>query len=117
MAFRSDLDALILGVLHRERMHGYEISRRINDGALGAVQVKEGQLYPILHRLENEGAIEAEVAAAGRQARAESLPSYRAREAGTGSETRRLEIVREGCLFVDECTAGGVSCLTLLRGK
>ena len=60
MAFRSDLDALILGVLNRGRMHGYEISRRINDGALGAVQVKEGQLYPILHRLENEGAIEAE---------------------------------------------------------
>ena len=59
MAFRSDLDALILGVLSREEMHGYEITRRINDGADGAVQVKEGQLYPILHRLENEGRIEA----------------------------------------------------------
>lgn len=59
MAFRSDLDALILGVLVQGRMHGYEISRRINEGAGGAVQVKESQLYPLLHRLENDGFIEA----------------------------------------------------------
>ncbi len=60
MAFRGDLDALILGVLGTGRMHGYEISKRINEGAEDSIRVKEAQLYPILHRLENDGKIEAE---------------------------------------------------------
>ena len=60
MAFRGDLDALVLGVLGTGRMHGYEISKRINEGAEDSIRVKEAQLYPILHRLENDGKIEAE---------------------------------------------------------
>ena len=60
MAFRGDLDALILGVLSVGQMHGYEITQRINAaGEGGAVVVREGQLYPLLHRLENDGKIEA----------------------------------------------------------
>jgi PadR family transcriptional regulator PadR len=60
MAFRSDLDALVLGVLQTGTLHGYEIAKRINGQGDTALRVKEGQLYPILHRLENEGLIEAE---------------------------------------------------------
>ena len=60
MAFRSDLDALILGVLQSGRLHGYEITKRINLQGETVLRVKEGQLYPILHRLENEGLIVAE---------------------------------------------------------
>jgi len=60
-SFRSDLDALILGVLGQQgRMHGYEISRKIDVGSEGAVPIREGQLYPILHRMENDGLIEAQ---------------------------------------------------------
>jgi PadR family transcriptional regulator PadR len=54
MAFRSDLDALILGVLQAGQLHGYEIARRINTLGENALQLKEGQIYPILHRLEND---------------------------------------------------------------
>ncbi len=65
MAFRGDLDALVLGVLASAgAAHGYEITRRINGAGGGAgetaIAVREGQLYPILHRLENEGRIQAE---------------------------------------------------------
>lgn len=62
MAFRGDLDALILGVLAGGRMHGYEITQTINGAGSGdgAVVVREGQLYPILHKLENDELIEAE---------------------------------------------------------
>ena len=41
-------------------MFGDEISKRINAQAATILSVKEGQLYPILHRLENEGKIVAE---------------------------------------------------------
>lgn len=60
MAFRGDLDALILGVLQAGRLHGYEITKRINRQGETVLSVKEGQLYPILHRLENEGLVAAE---------------------------------------------------------
>jgi|SRR5579862_1930637 len=60
MAFRSDLDALILGVLQVGKLHGYEITKRINRQGETVLSVKEGQLYPILHRLEHEGLIIAE---------------------------------------------------------
>ncbi len=60
MAFRSDLDALILGVLQSGRLHGYEIGKRINVSSKNSLNIKEGQIYPILHRLENEGKIASE---------------------------------------------------------
>ena len=60
MAFRTDLDTLVLGVLHTGRLHGYEISKRINAHGQEVFGIKEGQLYPILHRLENEGKIASE---------------------------------------------------------
>jgi len=60
MAFRSDLDALVLGVLQAGECHGYEITKRINALGETAFRVNEGQLYPILHRLENEGKVKAE---------------------------------------------------------
>lgn len=81
MAFRGDLDALVLGVLASGKMHGYEITQTINaaGGSDGAVSVKEGQLYPILHRLENDEKIEAEwIEQAGRPAR----KVYRLTDAG-----------------------------------
>lgn len=60
MDFRSDLDALTLGTLTGGPMHGYEIMRRINARGEDSIRIKEGQLYPILHRLESEGRIVAE---------------------------------------------------------
>ncbi len=89
MAFRGDLDALVLGVLARGRMHGYEITQTINAAGPtedntgdGGVVVKEGQLYPILHRLENDGKIEAEwIEQTGRPAR----KVYRLTDAGRGT--------------------------------
>ena len=58
MAFRNDLDALILSVLQSEALHGYEIAKRIHAKDETAFRNKEGQLYPILHRLENDRKIQ-----------------------------------------------------------
>lgn len=60
MAFKGDLDALILGILKDRTAHGYEISKRISKETDQLVKVGEGQLYPALHRLENHASIEAE---------------------------------------------------------
>jgi PadR family transcriptional regulator, regulatory protein PadR len=60
MDFRSDLEALVLATLERGASHGYDIGRAINQAAEGSIRLKDGQLYPVLHRLENEGWISAE---------------------------------------------------------
>lgn len=52
MAFRGDLQALILGALNEGPLHGYEIVRRIREAG-GAAKLSEGQIYPYLHKLED----------------------------------------------------------------
>lgn len=59
MAFKGDLEALVLGVLQDGDLHGYEISKRIKQTGSQALQVWEGQLYPALHKLEKEGFVSA----------------------------------------------------------
>jgi PadR family transcriptional regulator PadR len=56
MAFRGDLNALILGALNSGPLHGYEIVRRIRDAG-GAEKLSEGQIYPYLHKLEEAGSL------------------------------------------------------------
>ncbi len=60
MAFKGDLEALVLGVLQGGSLHGYEIAKRIREVSETALSVGEGQLYPALHRLELEEYIESE---------------------------------------------------------
>lgn len=57
MAFKSDLEALILGVLQGNALHGYEIAKRIREHGGEALAVGEGRLYPALHRLESDGKV------------------------------------------------------------
>jgi transcriptional regulator len=60
MAFKSDLEALILGVLGEGALHGYEIAKRIRAVSEETLKVGEGRLYPALHKLEESGMIVAE---------------------------------------------------------
>lgn len=57
MSFKGDIAALILGILQDGRLHGYEISKRIRMLSQEMLSLGEGQLYPALHRLEEEGLI------------------------------------------------------------
>ena len=50
---------LILAVLSEEELYGYEIAARIRDRSGAFIDPGEGWLYPALHRLELEGALEA----------------------------------------------------------
>ena len=52
MAFRSDLDAIILGALVDGPLHGYAIVKRLHKHSDGLLKLGEGQLYPALHKLE-----------------------------------------------------------------
>jgi PadR family transcriptional regulator PadR len=60
MKFRTDLDTMVLAALTDGALHGYGIVRTIRNRSEGILKLGEGQLYPILHRLEQEGFIQGE---------------------------------------------------------
>jgi transcriptional regulator len=57
---RGTLDLLILKILSREALHGYEISKRIREQTDEEILVEEGALYPALRRMEERGWLESE---------------------------------------------------------
>ena len=82
---QGTLDLLILRALRADAMHGWAISERIQQISRDVLQVKQGSLYPALHRLEHRGWIKAEwrISELGRSARFYSL---------TTSGRKQLEI-------------------------
>lgn len=52
------VDPVILSLLSRGDSYGYEMARSIDEDTGGALQFKEGTLYPALRRLEAEEYIE-----------------------------------------------------------
>jgi PadR family transcriptional regulator PadR len=65
------LDLLILRTVHKDPLHGWAISERIQQISEDVLQINQGSLYPALHRLEHKGWIEAEwkVSELGRRAK------------------------------------------------
>jgi PadR family transcriptional regulator PadR len=48
---------LVLSLLQRESMYGYQMIKELEKESQGVFMFKEGTLYPILHSLEAEGMI------------------------------------------------------------
>lgn len=57
---QGTLDLLLLNILALEPMHGWAISRRLNQMSDDVLRVSDGSLYPALHKLEQHGWIKAE---------------------------------------------------------
>jgi DNA-binding PadR family transcriptional regulator len=51
------LELAILGLLHEQELHGYEIRRRLRDELGLFANISFGSLYPALSRLETSGAV------------------------------------------------------------
>ena len=57
---QGTLDLLILRVIAVEPMHGWAIAQRIRQMSNEQLRVGQSALYPALHKLEQQGRIEAE---------------------------------------------------------
>jgi PadR family transcriptional regulator, regulatory protein PadR len=60
---------IVLAILAEEDSYGYAILQRVREVSRGRMEWTDGMLYPVLHRLERLGHVEArwEVAASGRR--------------------------------------------------
>ena len=55
---RGHVETMILGALQGGPTHGYGLVLRLRELSDGAFDLKEGTLYPALHRLERSGKLE-----------------------------------------------------------
>jgi PadR family transcriptional regulator PadR len=84
---QGTLDLLILRVIALRPMHGWAIAQRIRQMSDDELRVGQGSLYPALHKLEQQGWIEAEWAASENNRRAKYYTLTRAGRKALESET------------------------------
>ena len=54
---RGVLSLVILSLLKREDMYGYQLVQRAHEDSSGSITMQEGTLYPVLYRLQEQGLI------------------------------------------------------------
>ncbi|MNS24971.1 lineage-specific thermal regulator protein [compost metagenome] len=68
--YKGCLEPIVLQLLgSHDRMYGYEITVKVKELTKGALQITEGALYPLLHRLEGAGVLTAEMEHVGNRMR------------------------------------------------
>lgn len=55
---RGTVELAVLALLGSGQKYGYELLAELNDVSGGVPEIKEGTLYPLLHRLEDAGHIQ-----------------------------------------------------------
>jgi len=76
---QGTLDMLILKVVSAGPIHGYAIAQRIQQISRDVLAVRQGSLYPALHRLENRKLLQAEW-----------------KPSGTGRDAKFYKLTRKG---------------------
>ncbi len=60
--YKGTLQNIILKLLAKEvKMYGYQMTQRAKELTQGELEMTEGALYPLLHKLEDDGLITSEL--------------------------------------------------------
>lgn len=90
--YKGSLQPIVLKLLHNNgKMYGYEIIQHIKKMSNNQFEIKEGALYPILHKLEAEEIIEVEALKVDGRIR----KYYKLTKKGEVESVHRLEILNE----------------------
>ncbi len=67
---KGTLKPIILSLLEENgRMYGYEITQRVKELSQGKIEITEGALYPLLHKLEKDKIVSVEKEMIGKRVR------------------------------------------------
>ena len=67
---KGTLQPIILKLISEsEKMYGYEITQEVKKLTFGKIDISEGALYPILHKLEAKGILDTEKVYIGKRER------------------------------------------------
>jgi len=93
---KGNIDSLLLSLIGREPMYGYQILKDLEQKSEGYFRFKEGTLYPALHRLEKVGLI---------VSKWEGLPSGRLRRYSSITEKGARLLAMKRSQWADFATA------------
>jgi PadR family transcriptional regulator, regulatory protein PadR len=88
---QGTLDLLILTTITLQPMHGWAIAQRIRQMSNDVLLVGQSALYPALHKLEQQGWIEAEWKLSENNRRAKYYTLTRAGRRALATETQQWE--------------------------
>ncbi len=92
---KGSIKSIVLKVLsENERMYGYELTQKVVEISNGSIKLTFGALYPVLHKLENEGDVITESEVVNNRVRVYYKLTKR------GNETARIKI-KELKEFID----------------
>lgn len=99
------LEMLVLRLICQKPTYGYELLSRLKEESHGRFALKEGTLYPILYRLEDDGFI----VACWSQGEGRIAPKkmYEATEEGRQESIRRFTVWQEFQETVNQILTGG----------
>lgn len=97
--YKGTLQPIILKLLQdHKRMYGYEIIQKIRILTQDEFELKEGALYPILHKLEAENMIEVEAERVEGRIR----KYYKLTEFGKKESVKRIQLLTETMQQIQE---------------
>ena len=90
--FKGSLKSIVLKLLaENDRMYGYEITQKVDMLSGGKIKLTYGALYPVLHKLEKDGALETEAEVVNNRNRI----YYKLTEKGTITAKERIKELEE----------------------
>lgn len=87
---KGTLDVLVLRALSWTAMHGFEVTRWLEDRSGGQLEVEDSALYQALYRLEERGLVQASWGVTDNNRRARYYAITSAGEAHLVAESERL---------------------------
>jgi transcriptional regulator len=100
---KGTLSLLILSLLTRKPMYGYEMAATVHAETDGAFEWKEGSLYPSLHNLERAGLVSSQWEG---EAGSRRRKYYYLTEAGRSALATKTLSWRKLCQAIDQVLEG-----------
>ena len=97
---QGTLDLLVMRTIALEPLHGWAIAQRIQQISDDLLTVRQGSLYPAVHRLEHQGWITAEWGASENNRRARFYALTKAGRKQLEAEVAKWERLSAGVILV-----------------
>ena len=101
---QGTLDLLILKILALQSLHGWALSQRLKQVSGDVLQVSDGSLYPALHKLEQQGWIQAEWRVTEENRRVKFYSLTRAGRKALATEVKNWERLSAGIFLIVRAT-------------
>jgi PadR family transcriptional regulator, regulatory protein PadR len=94
--YKGSLSTIILKLLsEKDKMYGYEITKKVKEISNGNLELTEGALYPALHKLEADGVLEVSIENIGNRKRKYYMLTKQGKKVTTNKINEVAEFIQQ----------------------